>query len=166
VIDYPVILSVLIGGAITLAGTILANHLEHRSQQRAFKKELAKERLAEVRRYISACLEFVDLISIPTILGPGDCDRRSVAEWIGHINRHFEKWESLPVAGSARVLFVSDPEILEGLTRIDSIRLRFYHYYLDLIDGRKQVPVDGQREELKEIAERIGKRLDEVLEKI
>ena len=36
-------------------------------------------------------------------------------EWIGVMTKLFDKWESLPVSGSGRVLYTKDKEVLEKL---------------------------------------------------
>ena len=166
-INLETIFSVLIGGILTLIGTLLANFLQFRSEQRRLKTELTKERLTEVRRYISTCLEFVDLVSIPNTFGPEQFQRDSYAEeWVSIVSEFFEKWKALPVNGSARVLFVSDKEILDGLAQIDKIKIGFYLDYLNVIEKGKIIQRDEKREELKEISIKIGKRLDKILDEI
>jgi hypothetical protein len=164
-ISSEIVFSVLIGGILALLGTLLANFLQYRSEQRHLKTELAKERFTEVRRYISTCLEFVDLVSIPTSLGTEDFGQESYAEWVIIIKEHYEKWKALPVSGSARVLFTNDKEILDGLTQIDKIRIDFYLNFRNMIDKRKMIQLDDKREEIKRIAQKIGQRLDKILEK-
>ncbi|HBG75014.1 MAG: hypothetical protein A2X25_07065 [Chloroflexi bacterium GWB2_49_20] len=161
-----IIISVLIGGILTLLGTLLANYLQYRSEQRHRKKELAKERFSEVRRYLITCLEFVDLVSIPTSIGLENFDSVALAEWENSVKEHHEKWKNLPVSGSARVLFVGDKQILDGLSQIDKLRIRFYLNYLDMTDKRKMILLDEQREELKRIAASVGKHLDKVIDEI
>jgi len=165
-INLEIVFSVLIGGILTLLGTLLANFLQFRSEQRRLKTELAKERLAEVRRYISECLKFVDLVSIPTTLGPKQFQKDAYEEWVSAMSEHFEIWKTLPVNGSARVLYVSDKEILEGLAQIDKLKTGFYIQYLSMIENRKMLQLDEKREELKEIAMKIGQRLDKILVEI
>jgi hypothetical protein len=165
-INLEIVFSVLIGGILSLLGTLLANLLQSRSEQRRLKTELAKERLAEVRRYISTCLEFVDLVSIPTTLGSKNFGKDAFAEWIKNVDEHLEKWRDLPASGSARVLLVADKEILEELAQIDKLRIRFYLNYLDMIDKGKMIQLDDKREELKEIAIKAGQRLDKILDDI
>jgi hypothetical protein len=165
-INIEIVFSVLMGGILTLLGTLLANFLQYRAEQRRMKTVLAIERLAEVRRYISVCLEFVDLVSIPTVLGVENFGADTFAEWESSIKEHHEKWKDLPSSGSARVLFVSDKEILDGLIQIDKLRIIFYFNYLDMIEKRKMSQLDEKRNELKDIAIKVGLRLDKILSEI
>jgi hypothetical protein len=165
-IDLGIIFSVVIGGVLTLLGTLLANFLQYRSEERKLRKEQAKERFREVRRYLTACLDFVDLISIPTTMGPDHFGQHEMREWIRLVSEHFDSLKSLPVNGSARVLFVEDEEVLQGLKQIDELRLLFYLNYQGLIKNGQMIPYDDKREELKKLSVRVGVRLDELLDKI
>ena len=164
-VNLDIIFSVCIGGVLTLIGTLLANYLQFRSEEHRRKNEVTKERLAEVRRYLEICLEYADMVSIPTTLGPEHFGKRSFDEWITHMRKHLEKWETLPISGSARVLYTNDKIILEGLSKIDKLRLVFYANYLNMIDKGQMVHLKDQLEELKNDAKTVGKRLDELLEK-
>jgi len=164
--NIEIVFSVLVGGILSLLGTLLANLLQYRSEQRRQKKELTKERLSEVRRYIITCLEFVDLVSIPTTLGPDDFGADALAEWESSIKEHHEKWKSLPASGSARVLFVNDKEIIDGLAQIDKLRIRFYLNYSDMIGKGEMALLDEKREELKKVATRVGQRLDKFIDEM
>jgi hypothetical protein len=165
-INPEIVFSVLVGGILTLLGTLLAHFLQFRSERRRLRTELAKERLAEVRRYISICLEYVDLVSIPTTLSPKGFGKDAFDEWIKSIDEHLKEWGNLPASGSARVLLVDDEEILEGLAQIDKLRILFYLNYLDMIDKGEMIQLDDKREELKEIAMKVGKHLDKILDEI
>ncbi len=165
-ISLEIVFSVLIGGILTLLGTLLANFLQYRLEQRAQKREREKERISEVRRYIITCLEFVDLVSIPTSLGLEDFGKDARAEWASSVEEHHEKWKNLPISGSARVLFVDDKEILDGLAEIDKMRIRFYLNYLDMLEKSQMTLLDEKREELKKVAAKVGKRLDKIVDEI
>ena len=165
-VDLGIIFSVVIGGVLTLLGTLLANYLQYRSEERKLKKERAKERFEEVRHYLTACLEFVDLVSTPTVLGPDKFGRNVFDEWIKLVADHLDTWRSLPVSGSARVLFVEDEELLQGLKQIDDLRLSFYINYRELVTKGQMMQLDDEREELQKLAARVGARLDDLLDKI
>ncbi len=164
-IDFQVLFSVCIGGAMALLGTLLSNFLQNRLEQRHIRREAEKERLTEIRRYLETCLEFVDLVSIPTVVGPKEF-QKAIGEWRETIHEHLEKWKSLPVNGSARVLYTDDKEVLDGLAQIDQMRLTFYFNYLSLIEKGEMTHLDDKRDELKQIVRRLGKRLDQILEDI
>jgi hypothetical protein len=165
-INIEIIFSVLIGGVLTLLGTLLANFLQFRTEQRRVKIEITKERLSEVRRYISACLEYVDLMSIPTTLGPKGFEKDAFKEWMENVDANYQAWKNLPASGSARVLLVDDREILADLAEIDKFRVKFYANYLNMIDRGTMLQLDDSREELKELATKVGKRLDKMLDEI
>ena len=100
-LDLGIVFSVMIRGALTLLGTLLANFLQNRSEERKLRKERAKERFREVRRYLTVCLDFVDLISLPTSMGSDHFGQHEMREWNGLVSEHFDNWKSLPVSGSA-----------------------------------------------------------------
>jgi len=164
-IDCKDAFSVLIGGAITLLGTLLAHYLQYRSEQRRLRKERIKERFAEVRRYLTACLEFADLVSIPTTLGE-KFEQRQYKEWIKLMSDHLDNWKSLPASGSARVLYVEDEKLLQCLKQIDTFRMLFYINYREFIDKGQMIHLEDEIEELKGLAVKAGARLDKLLDKI
>jgi hypothetical protein len=167
-IDYGTIFSVLVGGVIALLGTLLANYLQYRSEQRRLRRERIEERIAEVRRYLVSCLEFADFTSIPTRAKQlGDVFGLSqFEEWNKLASDLIANIHSLPARGSARVLFIEDKEVLQLLERFDMLKLTFFFYYRSFIRDREIEPLEDEREELKELAAEIGSRLDRLLDEI
>jgi hypothetical protein len=163
-VDWGTILSVVIGGTVTLLGTIVANCLQYRSEERRSRKERAKERFEEVRHYLTVCLEFVDLVSIPSALGPDQFGESQLREWRELIRDHFDTWKSLPVSGSARVLFVQDEEVLQWLKRVDVLRALFWINYQSLAQTAQMKRLGKECEELQQLAAKIGARLDKLLD--
>ena len=155
----------VVGGSLSLIGTWLANHLQQAAAQREWKRERMKERFTEVRRYLTECLELVDLISIPTTLGE-EFGEHEFKEWSKLVSDKLERWKSLPVHGSARVLYVEDEELLQILEKVDNIRIQFYINYRELIHKARMVPLEEKREELKRLAAGGAARLDQLLDEV
>lgn len=130
------------------------------------RKEQAKERFAEVRRYLTVCLEFIDLVSIPTTLGPENFGPGAVKEWIELISNHYERWKSLPINTSARTILVKDEKVLQWLKEIDILKAQFYFNYQSLIKTGRMINLDDKREEVKQLAAKVAARLDQLLYQI
>lgn len=163
VIEYNTIFSVCIGGLLTLLGTLLANFLQYRSEERKRKIERKKERFAEIRRYLAVCLEFADLTTIPATMGEERFDHNAFDEWEDLINKHQKKWESLPVHGSGRVLYVDDKKIIDWLSKIDQLKIFFYAHYYVMIKDREIVSPKEKLDELKDLTQKVSNRLDVLL---
>jgi len=130
------------------------------------RKDQARVRFAEVRRYLTICLEFIDLVSIPTTLGPENFGPGAAKEWIELISNHYESWKSLPINTSARTMFVKDEKVLQWLEEIDVLKAQFYLNYQSLIKTGSGKNLDDKREEVKRLAAKVAARLDQLLYKI
>jgi len=161
-IDLYIVFSVCLGGLLTLLGTLLANYLQYRSEERKLRKARTVENLKEIRRYLVACLDFADSVSIPTTYGINNFGGSEAKEWIEIMTHRFNEWKSLPASGSARVLYTADEEILKGLKQIDQIRVMFLLNYQAIIHGEPIAHLDSEREDLKRIAAQLNSRLDEL----
>jgi len=164
-IDVNILFSVCIGGVLTLLGTLLANYLQYRSEERKLRKARTIENLKEIRRYLVACLDFADSVSIPTTYGINKFGETEIKEWLEIMTHRLNEWKSLPASGSARVLYTADGEILKGLEKIDQIRVMFLLNYQAIIHGELIAQLDSEREELKRIAAHLNSRLDELFDK-
>lgn len=156
----------VVGGSLSLIGTWLANHLQQAAVLREWKRERMKERFTEVRRYLTECLELVDLISVPTVLGEEGFGKRESEEWKKLVADKLERWQSLPVSSSARVLYVEDKELLQILEKVDSVRTLFYINYRELTHEGRMVSLEEEREELKRLAASVAARLDQLLDEV
>jgi hypothetical protein len=165
-IDLGTIFSVIIGGVLTLLGTLLANYLQYRSEKRESQRERAKERFAEVRRYLEACLQFADSVSIPARIGPEKFDPKKANEWIALMADLCESWKSLPVNTAARVIYIEDEKTLQWLKQVDTIKLLFYFNYQDFIHTRILVNLEDRLQELQQLAAQISARLDQLFDQI
>lgn len=165
-IDLEIVFSVIVGGALTLLGTLLGHYLQYRSERRSARKQRTRERFRGVRRYLSVCLQFADLISIPATVRSPEFGVREMKEFGELVASHLDEWNSLPVSSSARVIFIDDEEVLQWLKEMDEIRLRFYLNYRSLIKEGRMIDLEEQREELKELAAKASARLDELADRI
>lgn len=165
-IECEIVFSVIVGGGLTLLGTLLANHLQYRSERRRAKRERARERFAEVRRYLTACLQFADLISIPTTMGPEDFGASEAKEFVKLVSDHLDEWNSLPVSTSAKVIFVEDEKVLQWIKRMNELRLYFYLNYRTLIKEGQMISLDDERKELQDLAAKVSARLDQLIDRI
>lgn len=176
---YPgIIFSVVIGGVLTLLGTLLANFLQYRSEQRKRRRERVEERLAEVRGHLMACYEFADWMSILT-LSREELEQRGQLEGFIQLTEivsdsdYFRRLESPPVKAYPLVFFVEDKELLQWFERINALVGWIYFNHQGVIGGgkgvveREQVMLFRHRcKELKELVVKAGARLDELLDKV
>jgi hypothetical protein len=158
-------LAVMLGGVLALLGTLLANFLQYRAEIRNRRREILLQRLNEIRRYIQACLEFADLAYRPMILGSHLFRPEDTKDWILEITRELEQWRTLPVKGSARVLYTDDPDLLRVLRQIDGLTFQFYLNAKLAYESGKMADTDDKLEELKTTASKASSILDRLMTK-
>ena len=160
-------LAVVVGGSITLLGTLLANYLRYRAEKRDRKRERLSERMSEVRRFVMACLDFADTICLPLQLMGEKWGEAEYDEWKEMVSDQAQLWARLPAGGSSVVVFVEDDQLMELLREIARLTARFYVYYRWLVAGRS-VPdkAVSERDQLRDFAEEARSRMDELVDKV
>jgi hypothetical protein len=161
-IDLKTVFAVCIGGILTLLGTLLSNYLQFRTEQRHLKKERFETRFAEVRRYLVLCLRFGDLIAKPP---QGKFESVEWQVWTKEVLELVTEWRTLPVFGSARVLFVDDKEILANLQKMDSLWPGFLAYSEAKFTLSEPISPDV-KQQLKSLCAEVGARLDAILDSV
>jgi hypothetical protein len=165
-IDPAIVFSVIVGGGLTLIGTLLGTYLQYRSEERRSRKERTKERFKEVRRYLAVCLGFADLISTPTTMGPQSFGSGETKEFLDLVSSHLDEWKSLPVSSSARVLYVEDEKVLQWLKQIDELRLTFYLNYRSFIEHGQMIRLEDKRKDLQDLSAKVSARLDQLVDRV
>ena len=158
-----IILPILLGGALTLLGTLLANYLSYRAQAKDRRRQMLVDRLNEVRRFIQACLEFADVAYRPKRLGLEIAVRQEKAEWVAELTEELNTWKHLPVKGSARALYTDDKDLLETLSKLDSLAFIFYLNARMAFQGGKIADIDDKYEEIKTVATQASRVVDRLI---
>jgi hypothetical protein len=162
-VSLDIIFSVIIGGAITLIGSLLATVLEERRQARNRRRDRTIERYLEVRGFIQASLEFADIAYQPRKLGPELFGQGQAREWLEDLRGILQQWRTLPVRGSARALYVDDEELLKLLGQLDNLTFLFYLNAKELFDRGRMADLDDKLTELRNAATAASQRLDELI---
>jgi len=167
VTELGTVLAIVIGGSITLLGTLLANYLRYRAEKRDRKRERLSERMSEVRRFVMACADFADTICLPLQLMGEKWGEAEYEEWKEMVSDQAQSWRRLPAGGSSVVIFVEDDQLMGLLRDIARFTARFYVYYRWLVAGR-WVPdkAVSERDELRSIAAKARSRMDELVDKV
>jgi len=160
------ILAVVVGGGLSLLGTLLANYLQYRRERRARERERLRERCAEVRRYVIRLLRLVDLLfDVAEAHEKGEEQklRRGSSELRQRLDDYWQSWDYSPVEGSPLVMFVYDHELTAILADIDVVSdgvAAAMKEYME--DGVTREHVDKLRDELRDLAEQASRRMDQL----
>jgi hypothetical protein len=157
------VLSIVLGGTLALLGTLLANYLSERVQAKERQRQVLTDRLIEVRRFIQACLEFVDIAYRPKRLGLAMGERLDRAEWIAELTDELNTWKRLPVKGSARALYTDDPDLLIELNKLDELAFLFYLNAKIAYQEGKIAEIDDKYEDIKAVAARASSIVDNLI---
>ena len=164
VVDSATISAVLVGGVITLLGTLVANYLQHRAEKRERRRQRLEQRLEEVRRYVMNVLRFADLV----------CDGARIenqpdlhfSHWVQSVRECVDQWGYRPVSGSPLVLFVADEELRALVEEFGSTGEELLGAFAELMStGTFMEEAITVRERLKHLAERATKRADELVDR-
>ena len=172
-IDWGTIVSVIIGGAVTLAANYFLHRLERSKELLELKRDRTALRYDKIRQYLVDALDLADLAVYAYNLSHAADDGLTQldTEYFQELVQGYTKRVSeFPGRGSGRVLYIADAEILEELKRFDDICKATDEERPAIILG-KTSPGYGEilkkrQEELQHIAIGISARLDHLLEEI
>jgi hypothetical protein len=130
------VLTMVVGAALASLGGVLAQFLTYRLQSRAWEKDLTKERLGEVWRYVVSGLEFADWVCQVNRDLDGRITKSDLDAWIKSGVLIKNRAAELPVRGTANIVAAGDRELKALLsefiramdpfgTDTDSIRLKY-----------------------------------------
>jgi hypothetical protein len=161
------VLTMVVGAALSILGGVLAQFLNYRFESRTWKKELAKERLEEIRRAALAQMGFVGVIraGLGSNRGAPDTDvgykvwLDSIAEWV-------ETADDLPAAGAGVVAFTNDRELIDLADSMRKAGNRVVDVYAEVM-SKREIPkwAKDACDESDEACEKVLVRADVVLQR-
>ena len=163
-IQWETVLTLLLGSALTLLGTIVSNLLQYRAEARSYKRQRVQERFNSIREYLFSCLRIATLANIlPTL----DVDVRD--QWQEELVKEIEASRALRITPTTWGLYVADAQVLGWSMDLEGTMQRFR----DLITATQSGQDTVSAQELKELdvgltrtTKRINQRLDELLDRI
>lgn len=158
----------VVGAALSILGGVLAQFLNYRFESRAWKRELMKERLEEVRRVALGQLGLARSTSI--MLGregtsPTTDSGRDL--WADSMFRFLERAEVHPGVVAGLATFTDDQELRELLTAMQGPTGRVVEVYEEAL-RKRVVPEWGAEacEESDAACKKVLTRVDEVLMRV
>ena len=110
------VLTMVVGGALSMLGGVLAQFLNYRFESRTWMRELMKERLEETRRLAQSHMDLV--AAIRTVIAsewPSPGTKAWDEVWLDILGFWSERWKDAHGGGSAVVGFTDDEELRENL---------------------------------------------------
>lgn len=162
----------LVTAGATLGASVLLIRHQYQVQQRERKRERLVGRLEEVRRYVIRSLRGSDLLcdfveEISEVSG-GERDRTS-GTMKEMVEDYLEEWPYNPVSGSSKLLLVADGEMRKLLSDLDERSDGLCEACVAFAESGAMGEVEeilAMRDAMAGVAERIGSRGDELVDRI
>jgi hypothetical protein len=162
------VLTMVVGAALSILGGVVAQFLSYRFESRAWKKELAKERLEEIRQVALAQIGLAEAIrgGIGSDWAAPDTDA-GYKVWLGAVDEWLEGVDSLPAGGAGVVAFTNDRELIDLAYSMQSKGNRVVDLFMQVM-SKREVPEWGEDAcaESDEACKKVLARADEVLRKV
>ena len=159
-IEWGTILSIVIGGAITLLGTLLSTWLQHHAERRELKRERLKEEFAKIREYLRSSLNLANLFV--SLRGIETDDPLVTEDFMKQFLKEYECWISLPVSSVTWFLFTEDKETIEYLGEFAGLMTSIVNKVSGPFEMDPKV-IDHTEKRLKELAGKVNTRLNVLL---
>jgi len=155
--------SVIAGGAITLAGTVLAWWLGQRAEREERKNERLDERLDEVSEYVALHMQLAEYVCVPSGSQGKKLEDEVYEAWALAADSYLEKASSLPRIRAHMPFTVKDDQLRELLRQIADQGAEFAKY-LKVLAETRVVPSEAweSKKALDEAAEKAYKRIEEL----
>ena len=164
--EWQILVSIMLGGAITLIGTLLSNWLQYRAEARNLKRGRLQERFDKIREYLCSWLHMVNLVVTWEEFEKTEGVKDAVE---GLIKRELEALLELPVKPYTYHLYVRDRQALMLMSQFESLTTWFGAHSYELVRGQRPTNMPELRERqqaLRDLTSKVSERLDKLLESV
>jgi hypothetical protein len=155
------------GAGLSVLGGVVAQVLRNSQESRTWRRSVLAERMSHVSQFMSACLDFADLVCTPYQLGAEGTWGETDWQWWGRTMGELgERLQGLPAGGSSIVMYVDDHELMTVLGKMAKVTATIWVW--SRFPGRGMaIPseVVDRRDELKEMASEGRARIDQLVKK-
>ena len=155
--------SVVLGGAITLIGTVLAWWLGRRADREQLREERINERLDEVSDYFALLVEYGDWVCIPSYLQGEKLEGEEYEAW-GRRGSQLRERLDWMWRMHARVPLIANDKQLRELVDKAKNQVAELSKHLEELDKTRVLPAGAleNQKTLREAAEKSYKRIEEL----